>query len=185
MVRSKKIFRRREVGVEDGDELPFRRLHPLRQRASLVALAICPVVVADGIAQRSVALDQAARHGVGFVGGIVEHLNVEFLARIIQLADRLQQAFDDILLIEDRQLHRDQRQIFKMRGGFGGVVLAVLVIEIDEDVAVHAIPRQQNEHNEIRNQQREIESVRLVEPAKCCVQKMLADVGPNAFGGSP
>ena len=40
-----KIFRRREVGVEDGDELALGRLQALGQRARLVAFAIGAMVI--------------------------------------------------------------------------------------------------------------------------------------------
>ena len=82
--------------------------------------------------------------------------------RIFQLADRLQQPLDDILLIENGQLHRDSRQVFKMRGGFGGAIFSVLVVEINQDVAMHSIPGQQDEHDEIRDEQRHIEGVGVV-----------------------
>ena len=76
-----KIFRRREVSVEDGDELALRRLQSLGQRTSFEALAIRAVKVADRIAQRRIAFHQVARHFDGFVRRIVEHLNVELLPR--------------------------------------------------------------------------------------------------------
>ena len=179
------IFRGSEVGVEDGDELTLRRLQSFGQRARLVAFAIRAVMVADGIAQRGVALDQAAGDFDGLVGRIVEHLDVELLSRILQLADRLQQALDYVLLVENRQLHRDARQVFKTRGRLGRAVLPVLVIQIDQDVAVHSVSREQNQHDEIRDQQRHIESVGVVESAKRGIEKVLADVGTDALGGSP
>ena len=112
-----KIFRRSEVGVEDGDELALRRLHPFRQRARLEAGAIGAVMVADGIAQRRIALDQSASDVDGLVGRIVEHLDVQLFPRIFQLADRLQQPLDHILLVENRQLHGYPRQVLEIRGG--------------------------------------------------------------------
>ena len=82
------IFRRNEVGVEDGDELALRRLQPFLQRARLEAFAIGAMVIGDRIAQRGIALDQALRDDLdGLVGRIVEHLDIELLARILQLAD--------------------------------------------------------------------------------------------------
>src|SRR5258708_32015269 len=85
------IFWRSEVSVEDGDEFALCRLHPFSQRPSLEALAVRPVMVADGMAQRSTAIDQTSRDLDGFVGRVVEHLNVKFLLRIFQLADGIKQ----------------------------------------------------------------------------------------------
>ncbi len=180
-----KIFRRSEVGVKDGDELTLRRLQPLGQRSCLEAFAIGAVMVADGISQRRVAFDQVARDFDGFVGGIVEHLDVELLPRIFQLADRLQQPLDHILLIEDGQLHGDARQLLEVGRRVGGAVFLVLVIQINQNIAVHAVAGEQDQHNEIRNQQRAIECVRVVKALKSLIQQMLAEIGPNALGGSP
>ena len=137
-----KIFWRREVRVENRDELSLRRFHPLRQRTGFVTLAVAAMVVADRITQRCIALHQPSRHFDGFVGGIVEQLDVEFLPRILQLADRLQQPLHHILLVEDRQLHRNSRQFLKPRRRLGSPLIAVLVVEIDQNVAVRPVTRQ-------------------------------------------
>ena len=136
-----KIFRRSEVGVENGNEFALRRLHPLRQRARFEALAIRAVMVGDGIAQRRIALHQTASHVDGLVGRVVQHLNVELFPRIFQLADRLQQPLHNILLVEDRQLHGDPRQVFKIRRRLGRAFFPVLVIQIHQHVAMHPICR--------------------------------------------
>jgi hypothetical protein len=72
-----------------------------------------------------------------------------------------------------------------MRSRFGGAIFLVLVIQIHQDVAVHAVPGQQDEHNEIRNQQHAIECVGVVEPLKSLIEQMLAEIGQNALGGGP
>ena len=142
-------------------------------------------MVADGISQRGIALHQIARHLDGFVGGIVEHLNVELLPRIFQLADRLQQPLDHVLLIENGQLHRDARQVLEVRRRFRGAIVSVLVIQIHQNVAVHPVTGQQDQHNEIRDQQRSIECIGVIEPLKSLIQQMLAEIVPNALRGGP
>ena len=102
-----------------------------------------------------------------------------------QLADRFQQPLHYVLLVEDRELHRHARQIFKEGGRFRGAVLSVLVVEVDQHVAVHSVARQQNQDDEIRDQQGYIEGVGVIETAKRGIEKMLADVRTNALGGSP
>ena len=179
------IFGRSKVGVEDRDELAFRGLESLGQSTRFVAFAICAVMVADGIAQRRVPLDQATRHLDRLVSGVVEHLDVELVLGVFQLADRFQQPLDDVLFIEDWQLHRDSRQVFKIRGWLGRPVLPVLVVQVHQYVAVRPISSQKYQHNEIWDQQRNIKCVGMIESAKCGVEKMLADVRNDAFGGSP
>ena len=59
---------------------PLADFSPSRERAGLEAFAIGAVVIGDRIAQRGVALDQTASDFDGFIGRIVEQLDVEFLA---------------------------------------------------------------------------------------------------------
>ena len=58
----------------------------------------------------------------------------------------------------------------------------MLVVQIHQDVAVRPVTGQQNEDDEIRNQQRDVEGIRVIDPTKGGIQKMLADVGPNPLG---
>ncbi len=46
-----------------------------------------------------------------------------------------------------------------------------------------AVGCQDDEDNEIRNQQRQIKGIDLVQTLKSFIQKMLAQVGSQAFGG--
>ena len=66
---------------------PVADFKPFRQRAGLEAFAIVAMQVVDRHAQRLVALDAGARDFLRLVGGIVEHLNVEQFARIIEARD--------------------------------------------------------------------------------------------------
>ena len=63
--------------------------------------------VADRNAQALIALHAIARHFLRFVGGIVEHLNFEQFARIIELRDRFHQPLDHVALVVNRKLHGD------------------------------------------------------------------------------
>ena len=69
-----------------------------------------------------------------------------------------------------------------MRRGSVVRFLLVLVIEIDQHVAVHPVARQQDQHNEIGHQQRHIKRIGVIKPTKRSVEKMLANVVPNALG---
>ena len=107
------------------------------ERARLEAFAVGAMVIADVVSERGVAFDHAARHLDGLIGGIVEYLDLQLLARIIDLADALHQPVDDVLLIEDGELNGDARQLGEVRRRVRHLVLAVLVIEVDELIAVH------------------------------------------------
>ena len=178
-----KIFRRNKVGVEDGNEFALRRFHAFRQRTRFEAFAIGAMMIGDGKAARSVLLDQALRDGLGFVGRIVKHLNIELLERILQAADRIQQALDDELLVEDGKLYRHSRQIRKVPGRLGGAILSVLVIEIHQHVSVHTVRSQQDEHDEVGDQQRHVKGIGVIETPECGVEKMLANVLADAPRG--
>jgi len=47
---------------------------------------------------------------------------------------------------------------------------------------VHAVSREKNQHNEIGNEQFQIEGVNVVDAAERFVQKMLLDIATNALG---
>ncbi len=168
------VGRRNKVGVEDGDELALRGLQASFEGSGFVAFAIGAVEVDHRISERGVAIDEQARDFHGFVGRIVEQLDVELVFRVIEAADGIEKAVDYVLLIEDRQLHGDARQFGKVSGRFGRLVLLVLVIKIDQPVAVSAIGRQDDEDDEVGNQQGEVESIDLVKALESLVQKMLA-----------
>src|SRR5579864_2423872 len=70
----------------------------------------------------------------------------------------------------------------EVRRGFHGGVLAVLVIQVHEDVAVHAVACQQDQNDEIWDEQCQIEAVHVIEAAERGVQKVLANVGRNPSG---
>ncbi len=161
-----------EIGVEDGDKLAGGDFQAGVERARLIAFAVGAMVIADVVAQRGVALDHAARHFDGFVGGVVEHLNLQLLARILELADAVHQPIDDVLLVEDGQLDGDLRQLRKARFRIGDFVLAVLVVQINQLVTMHAVERQQHQHHEVGNQQRHVEGVGVVQAFERGVEEM-------------
>ena len=61
-------------------------------------------------------------------------------------------------------------------------LLLLLVIEIHQHVAVRAIASQQDQDNEVRDEQRHVKGVGMVESAKRGVEKMITDVVPDALG---
>ena len=94
-----------KIGVEDGDEFAGRGLQTCRERAGLEPGAVIAVQVADRQSERLVALDAGARDSLRFVGRIVEHLNIEQFARIVEARNRIDQALDHVALVVDRKLY--------------------------------------------------------------------------------
>ncbi len=100
----------------------------------------------------------------GFVGGVVEDLDFELLARILHGADRFNQAINDKLLIEDGQLDRDGGQFVEVAGRVGVVVLAVLEVLVRHGVAMDAVEGEQDHHREVGQQHGGVKDVPVVEP---------------------
>ena len=121
--------------------------------------------VADGQAEALVAFDAVARDFLRFVGGIVEHLNIEQFARIIERGDRFDQALDDVALVVNRKLHGDARPLRDF-GRRTGDAFAIFVIVVNQRVAMNAVHCENGHDEKIRQHDRKIESVQLVEAAK-------------------
>ncbi len=139
---------RHEVGVEDGDEPSLRHPEPRVERARLVAGAIGAMHVRDVDPLRRVAAHRALRDARRLVGGVVQHLDLEQLARIIDLADRVDQPVRDVHLVVDRQLDGDRRQLRERRARHRHLVL-VLHVQIDQVVPVPPVHGENDENEEI------------------------------------
>ena len=105
-----------EVGVEQRDPLAAGFQESGCQRAGLEAVPVAPPPHARLDAPLS-----KERHGTidplaGVVGRVVEHLDLEPLARVLECAGRGDQPLDHAPLVVDRQLDGEERQ----RCGEGG-----------------------------------------------------------------
>ena len=116
---AQKIGLGNEVGVKDGDEFALGGFKTVFERAGLVAFAIGAMDVNDRQAGGGVALDASAGDLASFVGGIVEHLNVEQFARIIESRDGVDEALDDVALVEDGKLYGNLGPVDDGGGGPG------------------------------------------------------------------
>src|SRR5450755_4144277 len=106
------------------------------------------------MSESGVAFDQQTGNLDRLVGRVVEQLNVELILRIIEPANRIEQAIDHVLLVKDWQLHGNARQVIgrKISRGLRGFILFVLVIKIDHPIAVGSVSSQNGQDNEVRNQ---------------------------------
>src|SRR5690349_23374578 len=105
------VFRWNEVGIEDGDELTFCGVETFLQRSGFESVAVAAMDVGDRITQSRVPLNYGISNLYSFVSGIVEHLDVELVFGIVKAADRIDQPVHNELLVEDRELDGDARQL--------------------------------------------------------------------------
>src|SRR5262249_48202108 len=98
-----------KVSVEDTNEFAPRGLKAILQCTGLEAGTIGAVDVLDWQTLRGETLDAIAGHLLRLVGGVVQNLNVQQLARIVETRDGFDEAFDHVALIENRELNGDAR----------------------------------------------------------------------------
>jgi hypothetical protein len=91
----------------------------------------------------------------GLVGGVIQHLHLQQVARVLELADRVDQARHHVELVVGRELDGDRGELalgvalLGLRG-----VLLVLVVEEHHLVAVETVDRQEADHGEVDEQER-------------------------------
>src|ERR1700730_13060858 len=107
---------RNKIGVENTDKLAFRGVESDSERTRLETSAIDAMNELD--VEAAPAQFVRARGGdlARIVGRIIQHLNLEKLSRIIQFANRPQQALDHVNFVKDRQLHCHLRQLLETAG---------------------------------------------------------------------
>ena len=151
MVRSQEVGLRNEVGVEDRDEVAARDLQALVERAGLVAGAILAMDVLDVDALHRVAAHGELGDLPGLVGRVVEHLDLEQLARVFDLADRVDQPIDDVHLVVERELDGDDRKRIE-RGLRLRLLVLVLHVDVHQVVPVPSVNSEDEENEEIRGE---------------------------------
>src|ERR1035438_9424493 len=171
------IRRRDEIGIENGDEFACGGLQSFLQRAGFEALAIVAVMVFDGEPQSAIALHQRRGKWGGVVGGIVQHLDLEQLAGILDAGDLVDEPLDDVPFVEDGQLNGDRRQLREASGRLAGGLLAVLEVGADHLITMHTVDRKQGQDGEVRYQNRPVEPTQLVDAAKGVVEQAAHHAG--------
>ncbi len=180
-----------EVGVEDGDELASSNFEAFVEGSGLVAVAVGAVEVDDGLGRHAgeaagVALDDLAGDLAGFVGGVVEDLDFEAVARVVDAADGFDEALDDELLVEDGELDGDEGELafgepcgrLAPPGGF----LLIPHVEPDELVAMDSVEGEDDHDDEVGNQHRRVEGVPVVEALEGLVEVVRLEVVTEALG---
>ena len=154
-----------EIGIEDGDELPSRRLEPLGQRSRFVSFAIRAVQIMNLETKRAVAFDASARDCLSLIGGIVEQLDFEQAGRIVQPRNGLDEALHDVTFVKDRKLYSYVRPGGRLCG-FGGDIGAMLGITVDQPITMYAVGREHSQNKEVRDHYGQVEAVELINSAE-------------------
>ena len=108
---AKKIRFGNEVGIKDSNKFTESRFQSIFKSACFETFAVAAMNMADGNALRGVAFDASLCDLAGFVGGIVQDLNIEKFRRVIEPRDGFDQTFGDVAFIENRKLHGDARPV--------------------------------------------------------------------------
>ncbi len=103
------VARWHEVGIEDEHELAPRPRQAVGEGPRFVTGAASAPQVLDGDAARRVLRDARARQFHGFIVRVVQDLDLEPVAGIIEGADRINEPLYNAALVVDRQLHGDHR----------------------------------------------------------------------------
>jgi hypothetical protein len=140
-----------EVRVEDRDEFAVGHLQPRGERTSLVACAIAAMDVADVEPACRLTSHRQFCDVARFVGRVVEYLNLEQLFRIVERAHRVDQPIDDVHLIEDRELHGDDRPLRQL-GRRARYAVAMLLVLPDEVIPMPSVDGQNRQDEEIRDE---------------------------------
>src|SRR5258706_8201366 len=74
------------------------------------------------------------------IGGIIQHLNLQPIERVVEQTGGADDPLGHDVLVVHRQLHGDPRELLEGAVGFV-MIVAMLAVEIDQDVAVQAVER--------------------------------------------
>ncbi len=142
------VGRWNEVGVEDDDEIPGRRLQPLLQGAGLETDPV-GAMEESHLATARTPLRNFRRANLGrLIGRIVEYLDFEPVGGVVQARHRVEQPGGDEFFIVQRQLDGHARQVGEQR--FRPRQVATMsVVQVDHPVPVQPVTRQQPQHRKI------------------------------------
>src|ERR1019366_5966471 len=96
-------------------------------------------------------------------------------ARIINPRDRLKQALHHVALVVNWELDGHPRQCIKSLQRLGRLA-AVLHIEINQAIAMNAVTSEDDKDGKVRNQDRQVEPVGVIDTSKGVLVKDLVEV---------
>ena len=147
------VFRRKSCrGTKSASKIatnsPRARASPSFSAPALISRPVRPADLLDVESLLAVPFDVPGDDVDGLIRGIVQHLNLQFLLRIDHGAGGIDQAADDIELVEDRELHGDH--------GIGGDLAHCralpgpeLQVVVDHDEAVRSEDKQDRQREDV------------------------------------
>src|SRR5204863_7698564 len=88
------------------------------------------------------------------------HLNLQKLPRIIHLAYRTQQSLGHVHLVENWQLHRHLRELFKTMG-WRRRPLPVFQVKVNDEVTMDAVSGKPDQHAQVANRPNDMSDTSL------------------------
>jgi len=151
---AQEIGLRHEVRIEDGDQLALCAGEAVIERAGFVTRTVGAAHV-HGVHARFTQLENLrfCNRG-GFVAGVVEHLNLETVTRVVDATSCIQQTGHDRGLVVERQLHGDFGELTLADvDRLGGLeqALAVTSTQPNQVCTVHAIGTEDEQNREVED----------------------------------
>ena len=144
--------RKSAVGMKSASKMamnsPRATFRPASSAPALYPVRFGAVEVLDVDALRGEAAHRQLGDAARLVGRVVEHLDLEQLARIVDAADRLDQAVGDVHFVVERQLDRDDRQRVERRAG-RRLLVPVPHVEVHEVIAMPAVNGEDDQDEEV------------------------------------
>ena len=151
------VGQRPEVRVKNRDQLTSCRIKSGLQGAGFETLAMTPVTIFHRISPSRPAFDRGAGHAAGFVGRVVENLNLKPIPRVVQTARGVQQFLHDELFVVERELHRHGRKFGEARGRFSRRPVTMPVVEIDQLIAMQPVRAEREHRRQVQGGQAPVE----------------------------
>jgi hypothetical protein len=165
------VSRGTEIGIENGHELSGCRLQTFLESARFEPVAVIPVMVFDGVAERFVLLYKSLREGSCIVRGIVQNLDLEQFLGVVDLHYLFNEALHHVPLVVERQLDGNRRELLEALGRLRNGLLPVLEIRPDYVVAMDAIDGEDHQDREIGDEHGPIEPRELVNACERIVKQ--------------
>src|ERR1700687_1787761 len=112
----KQFWRRNEISVENADELTTGRFESNRERACLEAGPVDPMNELNIEAALTQFLSAGSGHVPRVISRIIQDLDLQQFARVIEFADRTQKALNHVNFIKNRKLNRYLWQLPTLTG---------------------------------------------------------------------
>lgn len=153
---AQEVRRRTEIRVEDRDDSELRGPESGIERTRLEPGAIRPVEQHDVHAAAAPRRDAFGGDHGRVVRRIVEDLNLQAILRVVDRANRVEQRFDHVAFVEERQLHGDAGKFRIVEAAKRKLGLAARLEPAPQKrVTVAAVDGEQDEHQRVDGGERE------------------------------